>query len=291
MVTAENIITEVRQFFLKESQAGNIDDDTLYRFLLKAFKRYGNDVMVIKEEVIPIENYNATLPEDVFTLEKAFRCNPCGIDSEIEHHQLINSDVYVERVRKDTSWDSCSANSCQTMTESVVRENVYFKSHQKSANFLYNGLQRLTLKKGFVRKDQEIEKMLNQNFKKREDILFYEGRHIQTGFKKGHVYIEFKGIPTDEDGVLEFEDSPSSSLSDALIAELIADIAPHLIMANGPSKQDIGSMLQMLIQNKKEKRNLAANEVKMVNFTLKDQRDIAKRSMTRRARRYEVVWR
>lgn len=255
----EALIAQVKSDFSKYADAGLIDDTSLYRDITLGLKRFGNDIMQIHETVVEVKKGYAELPQSFFSLYGAWLCNPLGYvnSDQAKQDALINSTVYRERTIETKTWSECDAN-CETITENVIRENLYYNGN--NVQFLYNNPQLLKLGKSFNRINCHSacrNKIVRDN---PNEIVILNYR-LQANFNDGYIYMQYYGLPVDEEGNIDIPETPNGHLETFLEYFLKRRIAERL-MANNDA---LG--LQSLYQVYKQEENVslrnASTELKM----------------------------
>lgn len=266
MNNIDSLIAEVKSDFSKYADAGLIDEDSMYRDIILGLKKFGNDIMELHETVVEVKDGFAELPENFYSLYLAALCKPLGYKntcgSDDEFHDLQDSYFYTERVKYDRKWSECGS-CCDELTESVIRENFYFKS-KRLAEFYYHQPQLLSLGKTFNKNNCHAScrnKLVHDN---PNQIVIVKYR-LQANFNEGDIYMQYYGLPLDEDGNIDIPESKNGHLEEYLEYRLKRKIAERLIgNVEGPGMSQMYTVY--MGQETKSLKN-ASNELKMRSIT------------------------
>jgi hypothetical protein len=255
----EGLIAQIKSDLSKYDDAGLIDDTSLYRDITLGLKRFGNDVMILQETMVEVKNGYGELPQSFFSLYSAYLCNPAGFTSTQFIHQdpLISSIVYKEKVINEKVWSECDA-SCETITENVIRENVYFNG--KAIQLRYSNPTLLTLGKSFNKSNCHSacrNKLVRDN---PNEIVILDYR-LQANFNEGYIYMQFYGLPTDEEGNIEIPETKNGHLETFLEYFLKRRLAERLMGNN--DAQGLQNLYTIYKQEETVALKNASTELKM----------------------------
>lgn len=262
----ESLIAEVKSDLSKYDDANLLDEDSMYRDIVKGLKRFGNDIMEIHETVVEVVDGYAQLPDTFYSLYFAYLCEPLGFkhsdDPEVEFHELQNSHFYKERTSYNRKWSECDA-CCENLEENVVRENLYFKT-KKVAEFYYGNPQLLSLGKTFNRNNCHA-KCRNKFVVDNPNQIVINRFRLQANFDKGDVYMQFYGLPVDANGDI---DIPETSLGhlETYLEYSVKRRAAERLMGNSEAK-GLSNLYGIYAQNEQVALKNASNELKMKSIT------------------------
>lgn len=262
MSNTNALIAQIRSDLSKYADANLIDDNSLYRDIVMGLKRFGNDIMQLQETVVFVENGFADLPESFFSLYVAYLCNPIGYQVQNASNQdaLINSVYYKEKTVRRKDWSECEA-SCETITESVIRENVYFNG--VNTEFMYGNPTLLKLGKSFSKSN--CHKECRNRFEKDSpnEIVILDYR-LQANFNEGYIYLQYYGLPQDEEGNINIPDTPNGHLETYLEYFLKRRLAERLMGNN--DAQGLQSLYTVYKQEESIALKNASTELKMTKL-------------------------
>lgn len=260
----ESLISEVKSDFSKYDDADLLDDDSMYRDIVNGLKRFGNDIMEIHETVVQVEDGYAELPETFYSLYFAYLCEPLGYscESDVEIHDLQSSHFYKERTSYNRKWDECDA-CCEDLKENVIRENLYFKRN-KVAEFYYRNPQLLSLGKTF-NKNNCHSNCRNKLVRDNPNEIVINRFRLQANFNEGDIYMQFYGLPVDENGDIDIPDTKNGHLETYLEYHLKRRITERL-MGNSDAKS-LANLYGIYSQHEQIALKNASNELKMKSIT------------------------
>ena len=208
-----SLLAEIQSELKQYDESGLLDYRSLNRWLKNEVKRFGANVMILTEKVVEVKNGKAILPEDFFSLNIAAKCDADSHEfNEGCREDLQSSQYWTQRLETTYEWDNLSG-SHKGVDYKCIEEKIY---HNNCAiTFRYRNPQLLKLTKGIKR---DICSNSCKNIKVRQapwemNIL---GETLNFNFKEGYVYLQYYGIPTDEEGDLYIPDV--RSLEEYLIA-------------------------------------------------------------------------
>lgn len=258
MSNTQSLIAEVKSDLSKYADANLLDENSMYRDIVKGLKRFGNDVLTTHETVVKVEEGEVALSENFSQLIFAYLCHPVSFSPAVEVHHLQDSIFYTEKTIRTREWNECEAN-CETHTDSVIKENLYFKE-KKVAEFCYDRPQLLSLGKSFKKSACHAlcrNKMVRDN----PNEIVIINTTLQANFKAGHIYMQYYGLPTDEDGMIEIPDTFNGSVEEYLEYRLKRKIAERLIGNNDAVA--LSNMLGYFATEENKALKRASNELKM----------------------------
>ena len=254
----ESFIEEIKADFRKFSDGGLLDEASIYRDIVNGIKRFGNDVQEVHETVIYVENGKAVLPEGFMTLYIAYLCEPIGYSgNNIEKHHLQDSNFYIEKTERDVRWDSCDP-CCTTENEKVITEKLFFKDIE--IDFNYGNPQLLRLGKSF-NKNSCHNKCRNKFVTECPYEIIINKDVLYTNFDCGSIYLQYYGLPKNEEGELIMPHSFNGHIEEFLEYHVKERVAERLI-ASGEA-QGLGSLYTIYAQKKSTALRNAMAEQKM----------------------------
>jgi len=262
MSNTQGLIAEVKSDLNKYADAHLLDEDSMYRDIVMGLKRMGNDILELHETVVEVEEGEVSLPENFRTLYFAYLCNPVGYyPTTTEVHHLQDSTVYTERTSRTTEWNECEA-CCETVSETVVKENLYFKE-KKVAEFYYDKPQLLSLGKTFNKTACHRE-CRNKIVRDNPNEIIIIRNTLQANFPKGHIYMQYYGLPVDSDGLIEIPDTKNGHLEEYLEYRVKRKAAERLIGNN--DAVGLSSLYGTYTTQERIALKNASNEIKMTSL-------------------------
>jgi hypothetical protein len=231
MSNTQALIEEVKNKLRKYSDVGLLDDNSMYREIVLGLKKFGNNVCELHEAVLHVQDGKVDLPENFNNLLFAYLCEPMGYerDSNVEVHDLQSSSFYIERVESNSAWNECTA-CCENKEEKVIKESLYF-NHNK-VTFYYKTPTLLRLSPKSLNRSEVNSKCRNRYVRESKDIIDINKRTLTANFKEGYIYINYFGLPIDEDGKINIPDTHNGELEKYLEYRLLSETALDLMGNN-----------------------------------------------------------
>lgn len=260
-MTRDELIAEITSGgFSQYDEAGLIDYISLKSWIKSELKRFGNNLMIESEEVLHVKNSRAKLPDNFWQLNVAVRCDLSHYESDDVENVLQNSLFFKERLEESRTWNNASG-SYDTKDVKYIREDYYFR--KSKATFYYDNPKYLKLTKGFNRSictpnALNLDKRLRRDSKYEINIV---GDYINTNFTKGTIYIQYNGIPSDEEGKIIIPETQHNRLKEYLIYYCRSRILEDLI--SGDDDANKINLLSYYDQKQRLAFGLAMTESKM----------------------------
>lgn len=265
MSNVNAIISEVKTRLKKYDASGVLDEDLMYLDLITAMKAFGNDITILKDDVLEIKNGKAKLPKDFYALGGAmmmepFRCNEHACENKVLVGLSYITNVKTVRDR----WDECG-DCCHEITNEYHRKEHYISNSVKA----YVDYKKVKwLKLGKTRDTKNYLRNMQTNWLPNEkDEIIILGNEVRTNFKEGSVYLYYRGFVTDEDGEIDIPDTPNMRLHTYLVQYLMNASITSLIL-NDENRETLSPMLQFGEQKIANYRHHARTEVKMLNYDI-----------------------
>lgn len=250
--------------FEKYDAAGQINEDRLYQDAVSAIKRFGNDVCIKTETFLDVHNRSAEKPKDFFALIAAYKCQPDGYESEVEHHELQSSIFYRERISKGDNWSDCNS-CCTEKKSSVIQENIYLNTGRISFNYTNPTL--LKVAAGNGRRSGCTTNCRNLYFTSdTANTISINQEYISTDFDSGSIYLVYYALPTDENGDIDVPDTANGHLHTYVEANLKRRLIERLLL-NGDAQGALSSMYPVIAEQEKVAIRNTVNELKMRQLT------------------------
>jgi hypothetical protein len=194
-----------------------VDEASIARWVFLKLKNFGRNVMDKYERVIHIDNFRAELPENFASLSLAVFCEPHLISMPEDTEPLrVQSRLYAEKISCPEDrictdcLPTCKAGSC---SDRVV-ENLYLDP-TTNVNVLYRNPVYVKLGKDLIRSQCEAN-CINRHVKDSPYSINIKGKTVYSNFKKGSVYIQYYGLPVDENCLPVIPITPNGYLEEYL---------------------------------------------------------------------------
>ena len=286
-MTSDQLIAEISSDLRQYDETVGIDDISMKRWIRNELLRFGGNLMDLCEKTVQIKNNKVKLPDDFWQLYLAVRCEPNGYEvTEGSEDFLQNSLFYRERLERDAAWDN-ESNSFRFNNHKQIVEKFVFRKNK--VNFYYNNAQFLRLSKG-IQKDvchpkskhlsRELTRDLPYEINIRQNTLY-------TNFKEGYIYLQYYGLPTDEDGDLYIPDTQHRRVEEYLMYYCKKRIMEHVV-ANGDASGNDLTMLQYFSTEADKAFGLAMTEAKFEGLG-KDWASRVRNATRRETLKYEAM--
>jgi hypothetical protein len=261
-ISVESFIEEIKADFRKQADAGLIDEASIYRDLELGLKRFGNDIKELQETIVHVKNGKVVLPSNFSALYIAYLCEPLGYskDSTLEKHSLQDSMFYMEKVERDTKWNTCDP-CCTETSEKVITESLFL--NESKVDFHYHRPQLLSLGKSF-NKNQCHDNCRNKFIRESPYEININRNTLHANFDKGPIYMQYYGLPVDEDGQLLIPNTENGHLETFLEYHVKERLIERLMMSSDGA--GLASMFNIIAQKKSVALKNASSELKMGNI-------------------------
>jgi hypothetical protein len=260
------IVSQVLRDLNKYADAGLITEDELYSDAISELKRFGNDICVIQEGFVDVRNGYGKLPDQFFSLRLALECEPHYYQRKnVEIHDIQHSLFYKERAVVGNTWNECES-CCQEQTENIVRETVYMNAG--SIDYYYKNSRPLRLTKTMEKSvctSSCMNRYVNDN---PHEINILKRNTIQANFNTGTIYIQYYGLPVDEEGYIDVPDTANGHLNKYIEYYLKRRCAERLI--GNSDAQGIQTLYPIYAQQESTALRNASSELKLSKLTPKD---------------------
>lgn len=274
MNNTDIIVSKVLRDLNKYADAGLITEDSLYSDAISELKRFGNDICTLQEAFVDVRNGYGELPEQFFSLKLALECEPHYYEKKnVEIHDIQHSLFYKERVEIGNVWNECES-CCQEKTEKLVRETVYMNAG--SIDFYYKNPRPLRLTKTLEKSvchSTCTNRFVSDN---PHEINILRRRTIQANFNSGTIYIQYYGLPVDEEGNIDVPDTANGHLNKYIEYYLKRTVAEQLI--GNSDAQGVQALYPIFAQEESKALRNASSELKLTKLTPKDMRKMQMRN-------------
>jgi hypothetical protein len=262
-MNTQALIADIKADFTKYDDAGLIDENSLYKDIVKGLKRFGNDVMELHETVVQVKNGKAKLPDHFFSLYIAYLCEPLyyRVPKNVEVSNLQTSLYYKEKVILSNKWSECDG-CCNEVQENIIRENLYFNGNQ--VEFYYHNPQLLRLGKTF-NKNACHSACRNRLVRDNPNEIIINGTTLMANFEEGEIYMQYYGLPVDADGIVEIPETGTGHLETYLEYHLKRRLAERLMGNN--DAQGLANLFNQYANQEQIFLRNASNELKMKSIT------------------------
>lgn len=206
-MTKKQLIAEILTDLRKYDDLGLIDMRTLNQTITNELKRFGSNVMDLRQTFIEINGGVARLPENFYKLKSAHRTRPKDVECEDVEKDIWRTDIYVTKViENDYEWDNHSNSHYKKAYKEVIEKrlvrgsNVYIKHDVVEKVWLTKGISKDYLTYDCINK--ELSNSANGS------VISLTNSNITANFNEGVLFITYEGLP-EQDGDLYIPDLPN----------------------------------------------------------------------------------
>lgn len=259
-MTKKEFIAELASDLKQYDESNLIDYRSVDLWLKTKLKRFGNNIMVPTEAFLKVENGRVKLPDNFWKLNLAVKCDPNGYRVESgDPKTVITSTAFKIRVEENNVWNNNIEGYNKKDFKQVI-EKVFVDSN--IVNYYYSSPTILKLTKG-MKKEVCSKGCLNLQSKFTHSSpweINILNNFIQTNFTKGYIYIQYEGLPIDEDGDVLIPETQHDHLREYLMYHCKAKLMENL-MGNG-DEPNLVNMYQLYSAKEREYFSLAMTETK-----------------------------
>ena len=202
----QNAYTPLEQF-IADITAGNyfkdnphlVDEASIARWVYMKLKNFGRNIMDKYERTIHISDYRGEVPENFSSLVLAVFCEP-DFASFPKGSDLtrVQSRIYGEQLKcfEDKLCEECTPQCKEGDCVERIVENLYLENTKMS--FYYKNPVYVRLGKDLIRSQCDTN-CINRSVKDSPYSINIKGKTVYANFKKGTIYLQYYGIPMDDD--------------------------------------------------------------------------------------------
>ena len=281
-MTKKELIAEIKTEVRQYDESGLIDSISLNRWIMNELKRFGVNVMELRQHFLQVENGKAFLPQEFFSLKAAYFCKPETFYADDScKGELQSSQMWKVRTEHLMEWDN-ESNSHIGTDYKCIEEEVIWNNCQGVIR--YSPPQLVKLKNG-KRNIQCEQGCPNLNVASELEIVINK-ETIYTNFNEGTIYMESYCLPTDEDGDIVIYDN--RNLQEYLIAYCTRKILQQ-IWVNDDDVNLINKM-NFFVAEESKLFGLAMTAVKMESLARSNWHAKLKQKNARESNMYEKMF-
>lgn len=194
-MTLTELIAEIQSEL--PTYAQDINKVTVKTNVVQSLRIFGNNIAELKEAVVTVKHSSVFLPADFKSLKIALKIEGSECDNKCD--KVRNSYIYKERIENPAWYDEINQVYVTTCNPKIITEKIIISG--ENVNFKHK-YQWLSVVKG-LKKDSFAVDCLNLHPSIRDsyshEINITNGT-LNANFKDGLIYIQYYGLPTDEDG-------------------------------------------------------------------------------------------
>lgn len=258
-------ITEIENEFRSFADTGLIDKVTVEQTVLNKIKIFGANVLELKETVLSIKNSTAQLPKDFRSLKLALKLEAEGCCINGDRKNLTESYIYKQRIENPVVWNEISREYIQSCESKLVTEKITI--NDTSVDIYYHP-KWLSLVKG-IKKDTLTTDCLNLHPSIRNAYphqISITNQTLNTNFSNGQVYIQYRGLQTDENGEILIPEFSTGDIYEYIKASVKVQLAEEWI-ANDENPKGVSQLYSVWKQELPSLKRSALIEAKFGNLS------------------------
>ena len=194
-----------------------VDEASIARWVFLKLKNFGRNVMDKYERVIHVDNYRAELPENFASLFLAVFCEPHLISMPEDTEPLrVQSRLYAEKIScpEESICTDCLPTCKEGSCVDRVVENLYLDP-TTNVNVLYRNPVYVKIGSDLIRSQCEAN-CINRHVKDSPYSMNIKGKTVYANFKKGAIYLQYYGLPMDDNCLPVIPITPNGYLEEYL---------------------------------------------------------------------------
>ena len=265
-MTFNEFLADLKIEFRQYYDANLIDDILVYKWVNQALKKFGATIMSYQDGMVSVQNNKGKLPENFFQLKAAILCEPDYIECDEQDERVLMDSHYWHDIRlKQTEWEICSGDCKRTtIEETLITDKFYINTRPFTRH--YKRPRELRLGKSFNKSLCASDCANKYNSQAKEEINIV-GTTLNTNFPSGEVYLKYKGLELDEEGLVIIPDTPKGEVQSYVMYFVKRNIL-EFVLANGEDI-NISTIFQYYTQQERMQFALAMTEAKFSNLTPK----------------------
>lgn len=255
--------------------SGLIDDASLYKWIIDAMKPFGQNIMTLQDTVVDVRGKEGFLPRHFHTLYIAYKCDNKGYNVDPKYiDTLQQSYMWTERIKRGFKWNSCEP-YCKEDTEEIITEKVYFREIDDTVDFYYNYPVMLKLGKT-MKRNKCHEKCRNLIVRDCPYEIIINETTLYTNFKEGNVYMQYYGLPLDDDGKLILPEVGNGELLKYI--DYYVHLKFYEKLLKNKDDENIITLFNYYIRKEESQKGLALTDTKFSKLTPESFRRLKKKN-------------
>lgn len=218
-----------------------VDDASIARWVYLKLKNLGRNVMDKYEKIIHVHNYRAEVPENFSSLVLAVFCEPHLVSVPKEADPIrVQSRLLAEKITcpEDSICTDCLPSCKEGSCVDRVVENLYLNP-TTNISVLYRNPMYVKIGKDLIRSQCETN-CINRHIKDSPYSMNIKGNTVYANFKEGAIYLQYYGLPMDENCLPLIPVTPNGYLEEYLEYNVKRKILEDAIMSDdAPNKANL----------------------------------------------------
>jgi len=248
------------------SFSADIDDITVKTNVIEQLKIFGNNICELTEAKLKVENSKALLPKEFKSLRLALKIKALGVDAHGRKEYLQTDNyIYKQYISEPAYFDEVNLEYVKTCESKIITETITIGEHPVDFYFeheflsLVKGVNKKLLSSDCV----NIHPSIRNSYPNEINIT---GTTINTNFREGEIYVQYYGIPIDEEGEVVIPEITTGDILAYLKNYVKIQIAEELI-ANNKNPLGLSQLYPVWAQKDRELKRAATVEAKFAGLS------------------------
>lgn len=258
-------IAEIETELSSFADTGLIDRITIEQIVLNKIKVLGANALETKEKIIDIKNSTAQLPKDFKSLKLALKLEAEGCTINGNKKDLTESYIYKQRIENPVIFSEITLDYVRTCESKLVTEKITI--NDTSVDVYYQP-KWLSLVRGIKKDNFEVD-CLNLHPSIRNSYphqISITNQTLNTNFSSGQIYIQYKGLQTDEDGEIIIPEFTTGDIYEYIKQSVKVQLVENWI-ANDENPKGIAQLYSVWKQELPMLKRAALVEAKFGNLS------------------------
>lgn len=254
-IRLDTLCDEIMTMLKRYKQTGHVTERNIIVATMDCLKKFGNNIMEKFEDLVPIVDYKGVLPGNQYRIRYMVKCKecpppckPCDFKSSGAQPNTCNEDRCDSRdmptVQRFFKWVETNKNvdrynlcdECNKEIYTVVGCQAEYVPNIKKPRLHFNDVEFLRFGKSINRGMclDSCKTCHNPNSPYHVEI---SGNQLRTNFRDGTIFIDYYGIPVDEDGKLLIINSPNGRLYEHLKYYVLSKLLEYIRIDDEQARQ------------------------------------------------------
>lgn len=203
--TVDSLIAEIQAEPFFKDNPHLIDKVSIYRWVYLMLKQFGINIMQKHPIIVDVENYRGKLPENFGKLGLAAFCAKGVCQVTGNKDRLLQTYLYTDRIESkyiienvESGDSSCETKKCLAEENQIVEK--YYIHEDCEVSLYYNHPVYVNIGRKDTLDACCAKDCVNRWVRNSPYSIDIKGTQVQANFKEGSLYVEYYGLPVDEEG-------------------------------------------------------------------------------------------
>lgn len=264
LVPLESFIADITASNYFKDNPHLVDEASIARWIFLKLKNFGRNVQDLYEEVIRVDNYRGAVPENFSSLRLGVYCDidkilvPEDADLLRVQSRLVGEKITcTEQTLCTDCVPLCSEANCNDrIVENYYLEGTNVRIYYKNPTYVRLGTDLI--------RNQCAADCVNRSVKDSPISMNIKGTTVYANFKEGNIYIQYYGLPMDENCLPMIPTTPNGWLEEYLEVYVKRRILEDA-MLSGDSK-DKQYLYNSLMAQEQDLQSKARSDTSKINM-------------------------